>query len=169
MVRTYFPRLFEGTPDEHRALDLASRTYELSEFLVDVLGVDRVDGAWAGRVTFHDSCHGLRELGLSGQGRQLVSSLDGVDLVEMDRPEACCGFGGTFSLRLPDLATAMADDKVDQAEAAGADVMVTGDTGCLMHLAGRLSRRGSQLRAVHLAVLLAESQGLIGRLKARER
>lgn len=169
MVRTYFPRLFEGTPDEQRALDLASRTYELSEFLVDVLGVDRVDVAWAGRVTFHDSCHGLRELGLTGQGRQLLSSIEGVELVEMDRPEACCGFGGTFSVRLPDLATAMADDKVDQAEATGADAMVAGDAGCLMHLSGRLSRRSSPVRAMHLAVLLAEAQGLIGRLKGRER
>jgi L-lactate dehydrogenase complex protein LldE len=161
MVRTYFPRLFRGTPDEERATDLASRTFELSEFLVDVLAVEGADGRWAGRVTFHDSCHGLRELGLSGQGRRLLSGVEGLELVEMDRPEVCCGFGGTFSLRLPDLSTAMADDKVAQAEATDADALVAGDTGCLMHLAGRLSRRGSPVRAMHLATLLAEAQGLM--------
>jgi L-lactate dehydrogenase complex protein LldE len=160
MVRTYFPRLFRGTPEEERAQDLASRTFELSEFLVDVLGVE-ADGRWPGRVTFHDSCHGLRELGLSGQGRHLLSGVEDLELVEMDRPEVCCGFGGTFSLRLPGLSTAMADDKVVQAEATGADALVAGDTGCLMHLAGRLSRKRSPIRAMHLATLLAEAQGLI--------
>jgi L-lactate dehydrogenase complex protein LldE len=162
MVRTYFPRLFRGTMDEDRALNLASRTYELSEFLVDVLGIERADGRWPGRVTFHDSCHALRELGLSGQGRRLLGGLEGLELVEMDRPETCCGFGGTFSLRLPDLATAMADDKVAQAEDTGAEVLVAGDSGCLMHLAGRLSRRGSRVQPMHLASLLAKAQGLVG-------
>jgi L-lactate dehydrogenase complex protein LldE len=161
MVRAYFPRLFRGTPEEERARELSSRIFELSEFLVDVLGVGRAEGRWAGRVTFHDACHGLRELGLSGQGRQLLGGVEGLELVEMDRPEGCCGFGGTFSLRLPDLATAMADDKVAQAEATGADALVAGDSGCLMHLAGRLSRRRSPVRAVHLATLLAEAQGLM--------
>ena len=161
MVRTHFPRLFRGTPDEERAEDLAARTYELSEFLVDVLGVERGDGRWPGRVTFHDSCHGLRELGLTGQARQLIGGVQELELVEMDRPESCCGFGGTFSVRLPDVATAMADDKVVQAEATGADAVVAGDSGCLMHLAGRLSRRGSPVRAMHLATVLAEAQGLL--------
>ncbi|MGH2683297.1 MAG: (Fe-S)-binding protein [Actinomycetota bacterium] len=161
MVRTYFPQLFRGTADEERARDLAARTFELSEFLVDVLGVERTEGRWHGQVTFHDSCHALRELGVSGQGRQLLEGVEGLELVEMDRSETCCGFGGTFSIRLPDLATAMADDKVAQAEATGADALVAGDTGCLMHLAGRLSRKGSPVRALHLATLLAEAQGLI--------
>jgi len=165
MVRSYFPRLFRGTPDEERAEDLAARTYELSEFLVDVLGVERGEGRWTGRVTFHDSCHGLRELGLTGQPRKLLGGVEGLELVEMDRPESCCGFGGTFALRLPDLATAMADDKVGQAEATAADALIAGDTGCLMHLAGRLSRTGSSIRAVHLATLLAEAQGLIGGIR----
>jgi L-lactate dehydrogenase complex protein LldE len=169
MVRTYFPHLFRGTPDEERARDLAGRTFELSEFLVDVLGVSRAEGRWPGRVTFHDSCHGLRELGLSGQGRQLLGGVEDLELVEMDRPEACCGFGGTFSVRLPDLATAMADDKVVQAEATKADALVAGDTGCLMHLAGRLSRRRSPVQAVHLATVLAEAQGLLTRPKQRRR
>lgn len=160
MVRSYFPHLFEGTPEEERAKDLAGRTFEFSEFLVDVLGVERLEGSFDARVTYHDSCHGLRELRLSGQGRSLLEGLHGLELVEMARPDACCGFGGTFSVRLPEMATAMADDKLDQASATGADVLVAGDSGCLMHVAGRLSRTASRVRAMHLAVILAEARGL---------
>ena len=160
MVRSYYPHLFEGHPEHPRAVALAAKTFELSEFLVDVLGVRAVPGAWRGRVTYHDSCHGLRELGLTGQGRQLVRSIDGVELVEMDRPDMCCGFGGTFSVRLPDLASAMADDKIDQTEATGAAIVLTGDAGCLMHVAGRMSRRGSTVRPMHLATFLAAAGGL---------
>ena len=136
------------------------KTFELSEFLVDVLGVERIEGAWRGRVTYHDSCHGLRELGLKGQGRRLVQSLDGVELVEMARPDMCCGFGGTFSVRLPDVAAAMADDKIAQTEATDAAVVLTGDAGCLMHVAGRMSRRGTTVRPMHLATFLAAAAGL---------
>jgi L-lactate dehydrogenase complex protein LldE len=161
MVRAHYPRLFAGTPEESRARDLATRTYELSEFLVDVLGVDRLEGDFPGRVTYHDACHGLRELGLAGQGRQLLAGIRGLELAEMDRPDACCGFGGTFSIRLPDVSTAMADDKVDQSLATGASVMVTGDSGCLMHLAGRISRRNEAIRPLHLATLLAAARGLV--------
>jgi L-lactate dehydrogenase complex protein LldE len=160
MVRSYYPHLFHGRPEQARAEGLAARTYELSEFLVDVAGAS-VGGSWQGRVTYHDSCHGLRELGLTGQGRQLLRGIEGVELVEMARPEMCCGFGGTFALRLPDVATAMADDKVDQTEATGASVMVAGDAGCLMHLAGRMSRRGSDVQAMHLATFLARAAGLV--------
>jgi len=159
MVRSQFPHLFEGTPDEERARALTSKTYELSEFLVDVCGTTS-RGSLDARVTFHDSCHGLRELGLSGQGRALLREVDGLELVEMARPDACCGFGGTFSVRLPEMADAMADDKLDQTAATEADVLVAGDSGCLMHLVGRASRRGDRARPVHLAVLLAEARGL---------
>lgn len=167
MVRSYYPHLFHGTPDEERARSLAGKTYELSEFLVDVLGVERLEGSFDARVTYHDACHGLRELGLSGQGRKLLSGIEGLELVEMARPEACCGFGGTFSVRLPEMATAMADDKLDQARATEAAVMVAGDPGCLMHLAGRASRTGRTIRPMHLAVLLAEARGLRGSSGAR--
>lgn len=161
MVRSYYPHLFEGTPDERRAEDLASRTFELTEFVVNELGVTELGGSWEGRVTYHDSCHGLRELGLAGQGRGLLSSVEGLELVEMAHPELCCGFGGAFSLRMPAVATAMADDKVAQTEATGADVMVTGDSGCLMHLAGRMSRTNARTRPMHLATLLAQARGLL--------
>lgn len=160
MVRTHFPRLFEGSAEETRARALAAKTYELSEFLVDVLGIERLDGAFPGRVTYHDSCHGLRELGLHGQGRRLLAGIEGLELVEMARPETCCGFGGTFAVRLPEMATAMADDKLDQAQVTGATTIVTGDAGCLMHLAGRAARRPDEVRTLHLAVLLAKARGL---------
>jgi L-lactate dehydrogenase complex protein LldE len=167
MVRSYYPHLFEGTRDEQRARDLAGRTYERTEFLGDVLGVETLEGRWDGRVTYHDSCHGLRELRLSGQGRRLLHGIDGLELVEMAWPDRCCGFGGAFSMRMPDVATAMADDKLSEAEATGADVLVTGDAGCLMHLAGRLSRTGSTLRPMHVATLLAEARGLLPRTVLR--
>jgi L-lactate dehydrogenase complex protein LldE len=160
MIRTSYPHLFAGTPDEERARAIGAKTYELSEFLVDVLGVGSLGGSFPARVTYHDSCHGLRELRLTGQGRRLLAGIDGLELVEMDRPDACCGFGGTFSVRLPEMATAMADDKVEQTRATEADVLVAGDVGCLMHIAGRMSRTGSTTRPMHLAVLLAEAGGL---------
>jgi L-lactate dehydrogenase complex protein LldE len=161
MVRRYYPHLFHGTKDEARATELASRTFELTEFLVDVLGVAKAEGRWEGRVTYHDACHGLRELGLAGQGRRLLSGIDGLELAEMAWPDRCCGFGGTFSVRMPDLATAMADDKLAQAESTEASVMVTGDAGCLLHLSGRASRTGAGVRPMHLATLLAEARGLV--------
>jgi L-lactate dehydrogenase complex protein LldE len=167
MLRVSYPQLFKGTKDQARAEALAAKTFELTEFLVDVMGQadDRsgasTGGRFEGRATFPDSCHGLRELGLTGQGRKLLSAIEGLELVEMDRPEMCCGFGGTFSVRLPDVATAMADDKVAQAAAVEADLLVAGDAGCLMHLAGRLSRTGSGIRPVHVATVLAGARGLV--------
>jgi len=160
MLRVSYPHLFRGEPEERRARDLAERTFELSQYLVDRLGVERVEGRWEGRVTYHDACHGLRELGLRTQGRRLLAGIQGMELVEMPRPDACCGFGGTFSVRLPEVAVAMADDKAAQIEQTGATVVVAGDAGCLMHLAGRLDRRDSGVRTIHLATLLASAAGL---------
>jgi L-lactate dehydrogenase complex protein LldE len=160
MVRSYYPHLFRGTRDAARAKALSRKTFELTEYLVDHLGVGS-GGAWEGRVTYHDSCHGLRELGLTGQGRALLQGIEGLELAEMAWPDRCCGFGGTFSLRLPDVATAMADEKLAQADATDADVMVTGDSGCLMHLVGRSGRIGTKARPMHVAVLLAQARGLM--------
>jgi L-lactate dehydrogenase complex protein LldE len=160
MVRTHFPSMFAGTPDAERAARLASRTWELSEFLVDVSRVRSIAGTFSARVTVHDGCHGLRELGLRDQTRTLLAGIDGVELVEMPRADACCGFGGTFSVRVPEVATAMADDKLANVGASGADVVVSGDVGCLMHLGGRASRGGSPARFAHLAEILAEARGL---------
>ena len=160
MVRTHFPSLFAGTRDAERAARLASRTWELSEFLVDVARVRSIAGTFSARVTVHDGCHGLRELGLRDQTRTLLAGIDGVELVEMPRADACCGFGGTFSVRVPEVATAMADDKLANVGASGADVVVSGDVGCLMHLGGRATRGGSPTRFAHLAEILAEARGL---------
>jgi L-lactate dehydrogenase complex protein LldE len=160
MVRTHFPSMFAGTPDAERAARLASRTWELSEFLVDVSRVRSIAGTFSARVTVHDGCHGLRELGLRDQTRTLLAGIDGVELVEMPRADACCGFGGTFSVRVPEVATAMADDKLANVGASGADVVVSGDVGCLMHLGGRASRSGSPARFAHLAEILAEARAL---------
>lgn len=160
MVRARYPHLFRGTRDEARARALAAKTFELSEFLVDELRIESFGGRFAARATYHDACHGLRELGLSAQGRTLLAGIEDLDLVEMPRPDACCGFGGTFSVKLPEMATTMADDKLAQAQGTGADLLVAGDAGCLMHLAGRASRSDPRLRPMHLAVLLAEARGL---------
>lgn len=160
MVRTHFPELFAGTPDAGRAARLAGRTWELSEFVVDIVGVRSVAGSLSARVTVHDACHGLRELGLRDQVRTLLAGVDGVQLVEMSRADACCGFGGTFSVRVPEVATAMADDKIANAGATGAEIVVSGDVGCLMHLAGRAARAGTSTRFAHLAEVLAEARGL---------
>jgi L-lactate dehydrogenase complex protein LldE len=160
MVRASYPRLFAGTQDEAPARDLAARAHELSAFLVDVLGADGPGGRFEARVAYHDGCHGLRELGLGRQARRLLAGVEGLELVEIEPPVACCGFGGTFSLRLPELAEAMADDELARVEAAGAEVVAAADPGCLLHLGGRASRRGSRLRFLHLAVLLARARGL---------
>jgi L-lactate dehydrogenase complex protein LldE len=161
MVRSFYSHLFAGTSDARRAEALADRTFELSEFVVDVLGVPTWSGRWDGTVTVHDACHGLREVGLTGQSRALMAGIEGLEVVEMSRPDLCCGFGGTFSLKLPEVATAMADDKLAQSAATGAHAIVSGDSGCLMHLAGRMSRTGSTMRPLHLATLLAEARGLV--------
>jgi L-lactate dehydrogenase complex protein LldE len=122
--------------------------------------VRSIAGTFSARVTVHDGCHGLRELGLRDQTRTLLAGIDGVELVEMPRADACCGFGGTFSVRVPEVATAMADDKLANVGASGADVVVSGDVGCLMHLGGRASRSGSPARFAHLAEILAEARAL---------
>lgn len=163
MIRAFYSGLFDGTRDRARAENLAGRTFELTEFLVDRMGVESLGGAWEGSVTWHDACHGLREVGLSDQARKLLGGIEGLELVEMARPDICCGFGGMFSVKLPEVASAMADDKLDQAARTGASALVTGDAGCLMHLSGRMSRLGSPMRAVHVATLLAEALDLVPR------
>jgi L-lactate dehydrogenase complex protein LldE len=166
MVRAHFPGLFAGTRDADRAVRVAERTREVSEFLVDVAGIRSVAGTFPARVTVHDACHGLRELSLGAQARTLLAGIDGLELVEMSRSEACCGFGGTFSVRAPEVATAMADDKLASAASTSANVVVSGDVGCLMHLRGRATRTGSGTRFAHLTEVLAEARGLRRRARA---
>jgi L-lactate dehydrogenase complex protein LldE len=134
------------------------RVYELSEFLVDVLGVTDV-GAWfPHRVALHRTCHSLRLLRVGDRPQRLLGAVDGLTLVELTQPEECCGFGGTFSVKNPDTSVAMGNDKVTDVLDAGVEVLVSGDTSCLMHLGGLLSRRGAPVRTMHLAQVLAATR-----------
>ena len=156
MVKTEYPGLLKGDPALKAAAEaLAKKTYELSQFLVDVLGVTSVESSFRGKVTYHDSCHLLRGLGESRAPRALLRGVKGCELVELPGSDECCGFGGSFSVRLPEVSTAILDKKLANAESTGVDCLVACDAGCLMQVGGGLSRRGSRLRAMHLAQVLA--------------
>ncbi|MBI3768906.1 MAG: (Fe-S)-binding protein [Deltaproteobacteria bacterium] len=155
MIRHFYPGLLERGPHGPAARALAARTFELSEFLVRVLGRTDVGAGWSGRVTYHDSCHLLRELGVRDEPRRLLAGVAGVELVEMAYPEHCCGFGGAFAVKFPEVSSAILDPKVESIIATGADAVVANDTGCLLQLAGGLRRRGSTIRTLHLAEILA--------------
>lgn len=155
MIRHYMT-LFEDDRDWwERARAIALRTFELTGFLVNRLGVDDVGASFSGRLTWHDACHGLRELGMYEEPRRLLAKVRGAELVELPNSTTCCGFGGTFSVKYPEISVAMLDQKVDAIEQAGVDAVVAADTSCLMQIGGRLSRRGSRVRVMHLAEVLA--------------
>jgi L-lactate dehydrogenase complex protein LldE len=155
MVRDGFPDLFEGQPEEAEARALAARTYEFSEYLADVLGVESLPVAWRGRVTLHHSCHTRRLLGVVEQPERLLGMIDGLEYVPLAGAEQCCGFGGTFAVKMPQISTAMVDEKVDHILETGAKLVVGLDASCLMNIEGRLRRRGSRLQVRHLAEVLA--------------
>ena len=156
MISAHYPELFdEGSTDRARAEDLAARTHELMSFLVDVARVDLPAAAHEGVVTYHDGCSGLRELGVKEQPRALLSKVVGLELVEMEDAEVCCGFGGTFCVKYPDISERMVGDKVALAAATGADTLVGGDLGCLLNIAGRASRLDVPLAVRHAAEVLA--------------
>jgi len=156
MIRLHYPKLFAADPAlATRAQALAAKTHELVSFLVDVLQVDSVAASYAGTVTYHDSCSGLRELGVKAQPRALLNKINGLILREGRETEACCGFGGLFCVKYPDISGRMVDAKVDDIVATGADTLLAGDMGCLINMAGRLSRRGSPVRVRHVAEVLA--------------
>jgi L-lactate dehydrogenase complex protein LldE len=156
MVMTEYPGLLKHDPDlSAAAASLAARTRELSQFIVEVLGVTRVESDFAGKVTYHDSCHLLRGLGESRSPRTLLRNIPGVELVELPGSDECCGFGGSFSVRLPEVSTAILDKKLGNVEATGAGCLVACDAGCLMQMGGGLSRRASPVRPLHLAQILA--------------
>ena len=137
------------------AARVAGASMELGAFLVLRLGVTDLGASWPGRVAWHDACHGLRELGIRDEPRRLLAAVAGLELVESATCDRCCGFGGTFSVDLLGVSTGMADDKIDELETLGIDAVVSGDASCLMQLEGRLEDRGSRIRAVHLAEILA--------------
>lgn len=156
MISHHYPALFDDDPVMRtRAEALAGKTHELMAFLVDVLGVRHVDARCDATATYHDSCSGLRELGIKAQPRALLAGVAGLKLVEMANPEVCCGFGGTFCVKYPDISNAMLTDKVGDIDATGADTLLAGDLGCLMNMAGKLQREGRVVRVRHTAEVLA--------------
>ena len=156
MVKVHYPKLFaDDPPMAKRARALAARTYELVSFLVDVAKSDVVAPAYAGTVTYHDSCSGLRELGVKAQPRALLNKIKGLTLIDGRESEVCCGFGGLFCVKYPEISSRMVDAKVDDIVATGADTLLAGDMGCLLNMAGRLSRRGSGVRVRHVVEVLA--------------
>jgi len=156
MVRHHYAELFANDPHWlQRAQDLAGRTYEFSEYLVDVLGVDELGARFEGRLTYHDSCHLLRGIGVREQPRKLLHRVSGSDFIEMRDSDYCCGFGGTFAVKYSDISNAMVNDKVKNIMNTGADVVVGCDMGCLMNIQGKLSRMGSPIKVMHIAQILA--------------
>jgi L-lactate dehydrogenase complex protein LldE len=149
MVRDAYPRL---VPE---AAEVAARTYELSELLVDVLGVTDVDAVFPHRVTYHPTCHGLRMLRLGDKPLRLLAAVRGIELVELPEPEQCCGFGGTFAVKNADVSGAMLADKCDAVARTGADWLAAADNSCLAHIGGGLTRRGAPTKAIHYAEILA--------------
>jgi len=156
MLRVHYPTLLAGDSDlAAPARELADKTYELTAFLRDVRGVGDLDAFYEGRVTYHDSCSGLRELGVKEQPRELLRHVRGLELVEHAGAETCCGFGGAFCVKYPDISNRMVEDKASDVEQSGADTLLAGDLGCLLNMAGKLQRRGAQLRVRHVAEVLA--------------
>ncbi len=160
MLRLHWPALVADEPDyADRAAAVAARTWELTAFLTDVCGLDSVDAAYDGVAAYHDSCSGLRELGVREQPRRLLRGIAGLTVKDLGAPEECCGFGGLFAVKYPDISGRMVSDKADDIEASGADTLLAGDLGCLMNMAGRLKRRGSAIRVRHVAEVLAGATG----------
>jgi L-lactate dehydrogenase complex protein LldE len=156
MVRVHFPELFADDPNWlPRANALGAKTYELTSFLVDVLGVTAVTARYDGAVTYHDACSGLRELGVRAQPRRLLNSVVGLKLVEMAESDVCCGFGGTFAVKYGDISNAIVTEKTRNVAESGAPAVLAGDLGCLLNIAGKLSREGRAVEVRHVAEVLA--------------
>ena len=161
MVRVFYPELFHDEPDLAASIDaVARKTFELTEFIVDVLGVTQLPGTPDGpgrTVTYHEGCHLRREIGVTTQPRALIEAAPGVDLVEMEQAEVCCGFGGTFAVKYADISGAMLADKLRNVADTGADAVVSCDSTCLMQIGGGLEKRGMAAKPLHVAQLLDEA------------
>jgi len=155
MMRHLYHELFHGTPHQAAAEELIGRTYELTEYLVDVLGVSDLGARYDGRIAYHDACHGLRFLGLRSQARILLAHVAGAELTPLPSADECCGFGGLFAIKQHAISEAMLDRKLAGIQATEADLLVTGDASCMTQIAGGLSRAGSRTRARHIAEVLA--------------
>lgn len=160
MLKMHYPALLAADATwKPRAVAFAAKVHELISFLVNVRGVAKVDTALEARVTYHDSCSGLRELGIHDQPRKLLRTVKGLELVELADANVCCGFGGTFSVKYPDISNAIVERKTEQIAATGADMLLAGDLGCLMNMAGKLSRQGRKIAVRHVAEVLAGELG----------
>jgi L-lactate dehydrogenase complex protein LldE len=160
MIKEHYGELFADEPEwAQRAAHLKHRTYELVSFLVDILGMDGVAARYDGTVTYHDSCSGLRELGVKEQPRTLLRSVEGLTVTELPGAEVCCGFGGTFCIKYPDISNKMVGDKTVDIGRTGADTLLAGDMGCLLNMAGKLKREGSPVKVRHVAEVLAGMTG----------
>ena len=157
MLKVFYPEIWKDTPRYNESLELANKTWEFSDFLVNKLGVTDLGAKFPHKVTWHDGCHGLRELGIHDAPRKLLANVDGLELVEMGEAQTCCGFGGLFSVKFGSIATAMGEVKCDSALQTGADYIVFNDGSCLMHIQGLLDRQGKKMRSLHLAELLTAS------------
>lgn len=165
MIKAHYPELFADEPAIKAALDrLVSRTYELTDFLVNVVKLDTVPGRFEGTVTYHDSCSGLREMGVKQQPRALLGKVPGLTLTEMSTPEYCCGFGGTFAVKYGEISARIAERKCEDIASTAADAVVLGDLGCMLNIEGRLRRRGDErTRVLHVAEVLAGADDSAGR------
>lgn len=154
-VRNYYPKIFDNSSVHNEVRDLRSRTYEFTEFLVDVLKVENLGARLAAKVTYHDSCAALRECKIKEGPRKLLSQVEELELVEMTDNETCCGFGGTFAIKYEPISISMADQKTNHALQTGAEYIVSTDLSCLMHLDGYIRKKGLPLKTMHIADVLA--------------
>ena len=158
MLKVFYQELFKDTPRHDEARALAEKTWEFSDFLVTKLGVTDLGARFPAKATFHDGCHGLRELGVKTQPRELLANVRELELIEMTEAENCCGFGGTFAAKFPAISTAMGEVKCSSAMQTGADYIISNDSSCLMHIQGLLSRQRNKMRTLHLAEVLAQTK-----------
>ena len=162
MLRLHYPELFaDDLENMPRAQELAERSWEIVSFLVDICGMQAVPANWQRRITYHDACSGLRELGVKLQPRQLLASVAGLSIEELPGAEVCCGFGGTFCVKYPEISDKMVTDKAADIAATGAEAVLAGDLGCLLNIAGKLYRQGRQVEVRHVVEVLA---GMIDRV-----
>ena len=154
-VRNYYKKLFENSGELEKVEALSVRMYEFTEFMVKVLKVEDVGATFESSATYHDSCAGLREVGIKMEPRKLLSNVRGLTLKEMNDVETCCGFGGTFAVKFQSISSAMADQKVDNANATGAECIISTDVSCLMHIEGYAQKAGKPIRCLHIADVLA--------------
>jgi L-lactate dehydrogenase complex protein LldE len=156
MLKAHYPELLAGDPAwKERTQRFAAKVHELVSFLVNVRGVAAVDARLEARATYHDSCSGLRELGVREQPRKLLRTVKGLELVDLVDADVCCGFGGTFSIKYPEISNSIVESKTQHVAATGADMLLAGDLGCLMNMAGKLSRQGRRIAVRHVAEVLA--------------